>query len=261
MDSVAEAKHKLGADLHKALEHQSLDVYYQPIVRIDDHSLHGFEALVRWPHPSVGLISPNVFVPLAEEIGLAPVLDHFVLETACHQLSTWRQAAPHLGDLEINVNVSSDQFLKRNLAQKVEKVLNQNDLDPRYLNLEIMESVSLHPAAEIDRVFSDLLRVGVGLYLDDFGTGYGSLAYLRQFPATGLKIDRSFIQDIDTNPKGLIVVESLIALAAKLGMRLVAEGIEADAHLTHLQQLGCEFGQGFLFNKPLTAEQVGALIV
>jgi len=253
---------ELEADLRVALDQQALAVYFQPIVRLGDLSLTGFEALVRWPHPERGLLTPDAFIPLAEETGLVVELDRHVLREACRQLSRWHGEFPGLVELgvSVNVNLSSQQFLHEDLAREVERALLQSDLSPKYLNLEITEGLLMHPAAAVDKVVGRLAALGLGLCLDDYGTGYASLSYLRRFPATGLKLDRSFVQDMGESNKSATLVEGVAMMAQKLGLRVVAEGVETEVQLERLRELRCEYGQGYLFARPLTAEEAHTFI-
>ncbi|CAA9324362.1 MAG: diguanylate cyclase/phosphodiesterase (GGDEF & EAL domains) with PAS/PAC sensor(s) [uncultured Chloroflexia bacterium] len=250
---------ELEADLRVALQEQALSLHFQPIVRLDDGHLMGFEALVRWNHPKNGFLTPDAFISLAEETGLIIELDRYVLREACGQLARWRAEFPRT-ELNMNVNLSSQQFMHEGLVQEVEGALLQHGLSPRNLNLEITESLLMHPIASVDVVVEQLLALGVGLCLDDFGTGYSSLGYLRRFPARVLKIDRGFVQDIDVDEKGAHLVEAVVMMAHKLDMRAVAEGVETEVQLARLRELGCEYGQGYLFAKPLTTEQAGLLL-
>lgn len=244
---------ELEADLRVALEQQTLEVYYQPIIALNDLSLIGVEALVRWPHPTLGLLTPDTFIPMAEETGLIIELDRFVLRQACCQLRLWRDEFPET-DLSLNVNLSSRQFLQPALAREVEHILLQHDLSPKYVNLEITESLLMHPVTLVDRVVGQLTGLGIGLCLDDFGTGYASLSYLHRFPASGLKIDRTFVQEVAEDGKSTVLIEGVVMMAKKLGMRVVAEGVETKDQLERLKELGCECAQGYLFARPLTAE-------
>ncbi len=251
---------ELEADLRVALREGALSLHFQPIVRLDDGHLTGFEALARWYHRKHGLLAPDAFIPLAEETGLIIELDRYVLREACGQLARWRAEFPERTELSINVNLSSQQFVHEGLVQEVEGALLQHGLSPRNLNLEITESLLMRPISSVDTVVEQLLALGVGLCLDDFGTGYASLSYLRRFPARILKIDRSFVQDIDLDEKGANLVKAVVMMAQMLGMRGVAEGVETEVQLARLRELGCEYGQGYLFAKPLTTEQAGALL-
>lgn len=249
---------ELEAKLRVALREHTLAVYFQPIVRLGDGTLSGFEALVRWPHPS-RLLSPDAFIPLAEETGLIIELDRYVLREACNQLSSWCAEFPSLAELSVNVNLSSQQFVRKDLTYEVERALRQSDLDAQQLNLELTERLVMRPAALVNEAVAQLKALGVGLCLDDFGTGYASLSYLQRFPATSLKIDRSFVEAMG-DTKGTGLVRGVTTLAREFGMRVVAEGIETPTQLEQLQALGCEYGQGYLFGKPLSAEGTRAFI-
>lgn len=251
---------ELGADLRVALEKGALSVYFQPIVRLENRCLVAFEVLVRWPHPRLGLLTPEAFVSIAEETGLIIELDRYVLRAACSQLARWRADFPKFTELSLNVNLSSQQFMHEGLTKEIERALRRNGLSPHHLNLEITESLLMHPVASVDAVVRQLAALGVGLCLDDFGTGYASLSYLQRFPATGLKVDRSFVQGMARGEASANLVEAIVSMAKKLGMRVVAEGVETEAQLAQLRELGCELGQGYLFATPLTAKQARALI-
>ena len=268
---------ELETDLRVALEQNVLEVYFQPIVRLSDETLTGFEALVRWPHPR-GLLSPDAFVPLAEETGLIIELDRYVLRRACEQLSRWHAASEFSGSqLSVNVNLSSQQFMRSDLRNVVERTLAQTELGAQHLNLEITERLAMRPVALVDKAVAQLEALGVGLCLDDFGTGYASLSYLQRFPADSLKLDRSFVAGIGEGDKdkgdkdsskgsnkdgdkARSLVRGVSLLAREFGMRVVAEGIETDAQLLELRTLGCEYGQGYLFGQPANAEATHALL-
>lgn len=260
MREEAVSRLELEADLRVALAQGTLDTYFQPVVRLDDLRLVGFEALVRWPHPKRGLLTPDHFIPLAEETKLVLELDRQVLQRACRALCEWQRDFPELTPLSVNVNLSSWQFLREALVGEVEWALRQHGLQPEQLNLEITEGVLMHPAALVDATVAQLSGLGVGLCLDDFGTGYASLAYLQRFPAGGLKVDRVFIQGIGEGEKSAVVVEGVATMAQKLGMRVVAEGVETEAQRERALSLGCRYGQGYLFAPPLSAEQTRAFL-
>lgn len=251
MRQGAVQRFELEADLRAALREQALEVYFQPIVRLGTRALTGFEALVRWRRPQ-GFLTPDAFVPLAEETGLIIELDRYVLGAACRQLGVWR-AEFSGADLSVNVNLSSQQFMRSDLVREVERTLQRSGLEASQLNLELTERLVVHPTALADAVVAQLTALGVGLCLDDFGTGYASLSYLQRFPATSLKIDRSFVGEMDTQ-KGISLIRGVATIAREFGMRVVAEGVESEAQLGALQALGCEYGQGYFFGKPLSAE-------
>ena len=250
---------ELEADLRVALEQGALEVFFQPITRLHDLSLSGFEALVRWSHPKYGLLTPTAFIPIAEETGLIVKLDRFVLREACAQLGRWH-AEPGFPELTINVNVSSQQFIDPGLIEEVGRALLKNNLSPRHLNLELTESLLMQPTAPVAAVVEQLAALGVGLCLDDFGTGYASLSYLQRFPAHVLKIDRSFVRDLGKHDKGTSLVGAVSTMAQTLGLHIVAEGVETAVQLEHLKELGCKYAQGYLFAAPLTAAQAGAFL-
>ena len=258
---------ELEADLRVALAQNLLEVYFQPIVRLRDETLSGFEALVRWPHPH-GLLSPEAFVPLAEETGLVIELDRYVLHRACEQLSLWRSEFALGSQLSVNVNLSSQQFMRGDLTREVEGVLEQTNLGAQHLTLEITERLAMRPVSLVDRAVAQLEALGVGLCLDDFGTGYASLSYLQRFPAGSLKLDRSFVAGIgDSDPKSdpkidkaRSLVRGVSLIAREFGIRVVAEGIETEAQLRELRSLGCDYGQGYRFGYPADAEKTHALL-
>jgi EAL domain-containing protein (putative c-di-GMP-specific phosphodiesterase class I) len=218
----------------------------------------GCEALVRWHHPQRGMVSPADFIPLAEETGLIVPLGTWVLQEACRQARVWQDAG--LPALNIAVNLSARQFRKGNLPQLVEEFLRQAGLDPRLLELELTESMVMDDPVGAQRTMHALKELGVGLSLDDFGTGYSSLNYLRRFPVDSLKIDRSFIRDVASDPSGASVVTSVIDIAHNLGLTAVAEGVETREQLVFLAGCGCDMLQGFLFSKPLPAEEFADLL-
>jgi diguanylate cyclase (GGDEF)-like protein/PAS domain S-box-containing protein len=252
MHTLAVAQMRLETQLRGALERGDLQVYYQPIVDLASGQITGFEALVRWIDPERGVVPPSEFVPFAEETGLIVALDQWVLDEACRQACSWRQ---QLGrDISISVNLSGRQFSQPGVVKAVQDVLVETGLPPSLLRLEITEGVVMQNASSSARTLGELKGLGLLLAIDDFGTGYSSLSYLHQFPLDVLKIDRSFVQRIRESGEGGEIVETVLQLARNLGMKVVAEGIEAPEHLRHLRRIGCDFGQGYLFSKPVTAQ-------
>ncbi|HYH92062.1 MAG TPA: EAL domain-containing protein [Candidatus Saccharimonadales bacterium] len=254
----------LEADLRRALERGELRVHYQPIVTLDTLDIVGFEALVRWQHPTRGLVPPLAFIPLAEESGLIVPLGRWVLETACREASRWRRprsgargqpAAP----LFVSVNLSARQFVQADLAADLTAILAETGLAPGALELEITESVVMDQSEAGVRALRELRELGVRLVLDDFGTGYSSLAYLKHLPLDTIKIDRTFVVGID-EPADRSIVDAVIALAHGLGIGVVAEGIETEAQLEGLRELGCDLGQGYLFSRPVPAAEARKLL-
>ena len=249
---------QLEHDLRRAVERREFLVYYQPIVELGSGRLKGFEALVRWQHPERGLIPPNDFIPAAEETLLILPIGHFVLAEACRQSQQWAQRyspAP-----TINVNLSSRQFTSANLAEEIKRLVNEYGCQPALLNLEITESVILEDTDAAQTTLRELHQQGFQLSMDDFGTGYSSLSYLHQFPFDTLKIDRSFIQAMDQDSSRLNIVKAIIALARTLGKTVVAEGVETRQQAEFLAALGCDFGQGYYFSRPVEAATAEALL-
>ena len=254
--TVAEAAHTWpsGQDLHRALDLHQFVLYYQPIIDLSTRKIVGLEALIRWAHPERGLIPPMDFIPLAEENGMILPIGDWGLAEACGQIQKWCSEDPRNGSLRVCVNLSARQFSREGLADHVEALLLQSGISSRQLGLEMTESSlipNIHTAIE---VLSSLRQLGVSLLMDDFGTGYSSLSHLHSFPFDVLKIDRSFIGRMTTGEQPLQIVRTIIELARVLGMDVVAEGIETLEQYRLLRQLGCRFGQGFLFARPMSAE-------
>jgi len=247
-------------DLRGAIERGELRVYYQPIRLITGGQLTGFEALVRWEHPTLGTVSPAMFIPIAEETGLIIELDRWVLRAACRQLKNWQQRFPSIPPLTINVNLSSRQFLEADLVDFVGGVLEEATIQPEHLKLEVTESVLVQHSEAVTVAFHKLKALGVKLYVDDFGTGYSSLSYLQRFPVDTLKIDRSFVHHMATSPESVELVRTIIAMAQALNLNVVAEGIETGSQLAQLEALGCSYGQGYFFAKPLEVSDATALL-
>ena len=250
---------KLESDLRGAAEREELRVYYQPIVSLIDDRLAGFEALVRWQHPQLGLVSPADFVPIAEETGLIIDIDRWVLRQSCVQLSLWNHLFAFRSPPTVNVNLSSKQFLRADLVGSVKQVLAETGVQPVSLKLEVTESTLMAYSDEVNLTVQEL-HVGVKLYLDDFGTGYSSLSYLQRFQLDAVKIDRSFISNVSTSPESTALVRAIIAMAQTLRLEVVAEGVETQAQLEQLKAFGCSYGQGYLFAKPLCELEARALL-
>jgi diguanylate cyclase (GGDEF)-like protein len=231
---------------------------YQPIVNLTTGQLIGFEVLLRWHHPTRGAISPSEFISVAEETELIVPMDNWVLETACQQLHQWRQQCPQAEDLTLSINVSGKQILRSDWISKIEATLQKNHLPPAALRLEITEGVLIETANMVADRFRHLKTLGINLSLDDFGTGYSSLSYLQAFPVDVLKIDRSFVAKLTDNHQS--IVQTIISLAHNLGMTVIAEGVETIKQLQQLANLNCDFCQGFLFARPLTADKVTQVI-
>ncbi|WP_414577706.1 EAL domain-containing protein [Anabaena sp. CCY 9402-a] len=251
----------LESDLRKALERQEFIVYYQPIIDLNNNNLIGVEALVRWQHPTRGFVSPTEFIPVAEETGLIVPLDHWVLQTSCQQLRNWQTQFDSKLALKVSVNLSVQDICKATLVRDVEEILTQVGLDGNCLTLEITESILIENITETIIVLEQLKTLGIQISIDDFGTGYSSLNYLHRLPADTLKIDRSFINQMEEGQRNYQVVKTIITLSNQLGLAVVAEGIETQQQLQRLQQLGCEFGQGYLFSHPLAAHEIETLLI
>lgn len=247
-------------DLRRAIERQEFEVYYQPIVALGSQKIMGFEALVRWHHPEKGLIMPIDFIPIAEETGLILQIGHLVLRQACRQMQQWQDEFQTSQPLSISVNLSGKQFMQPDLVERVCDVLEETGLAPSCLELEITESVMMDNAVNAANILKQLQSLGIRLSIDDFGTGYSSLAYLHSLPIDTLKIDRSFINSIDSDVEKLEIIQTIVKLAWNLGLDVVAEGIETKKQLAQLKALRCESGQGFLFAKPMTSQDVEKLM-
>jgi EAL domain-containing protein (putative c-di-GMP-specific phosphodiesterase class I) len=247
-------------DLRRALEQRQFVLYYQPEVELATRKVVGFEALIRWSHPQRGIIPPMDFIPLAEESGLILPIGDWGLSEACNQIQEWCRQDPRSTTLRVCVNLSARQFSRIGLADHVEALLLQTGVSSRQLGLEMTESSLIPDVKTALQVLGSLRRLGVSLLMDDFGTGYSSLNHLHSFPFDVLKIDRSFVGRITESDQSLQIVRTIIELARVLGMDVVAEGIETVGQYRVLLKLGCRFGQGFLFARPMTAEAVSELL-
>ena len=251
---------KMETDLRRACERDELFVDYQPIVSLENRTLIGFEALVRWRHPEFGLVPPKDFIPVAEETGLILTIGKTVLESACRQARVWQHTFPATPPLFVSVNLSVKQFNQPGLVDNIADLLEKFQLPPRCLKLEITESVFSDNIEAAIGLLTQLRELGVQLSIDDFGTGYSSLSYLQRFPIDTLKIDRSFVMQMMENEENLAIVRTIVALAQNLGMDVVAEGVETEDQLRLLRKLECENGQGYLFSTPLGGRQLDKFI-
>ncbi len=249
----------LESELRRALERDEITLLYQPIVRLEDRSVAGFEALARWDHPKMGRTSPAEFIALAEEIGLIVDLGMFVLERTARQLSSWQRTVRPRDPVFASVNISSRQLLRQDLIHDLRTVIARAGLVRGTLKLELTESLVMDNPEHAAQMLQRIRELGAGLALDDFGTGHSSLAYLQRFPFDTIKIDQSFVR---TNGKGTrpVILRSIVAMAHDLGMEVVAEGAETDSDAIELYQLGCEYAQGYHFGEPMSADEARALL-
>ncbi len=260
MHQRAVARLHLENDLRRAVERQEFEVYYQPLVELAGGRLSGFEALVRWRHPEKGVLLPAKFLPVARETGLSVRIGWWVLGEACRRLAAWRQRFSRAGELAVSVNLDAQQLSSPELLERVESELAASGLTPRCLQLEITEAMIIENPERTRAVLSKLRRRGIRLYIDDFGTGYSSLSQLHRFPVDTLKIDRSFIGRMGAGGGDSEVVRTIALLAHNLKLSVMAEGVETRQQLKRLQELGCEYAQGFLFARPLAPGAVEDLL-
>lgn len=256
MRDRAMALMSMESDLRLALERNQFQVHYQPVIQLESRKVIGFEALARWQHPRHGFISPAEFIPLAEETGLIHRIDRWVLSEACQQLTRWQGEFRHQPPLKLSVNFSSQQFQQPELASRVHHVLWETGFAAEQLNIEITETLMMDNTACVQGNLKALEQLGVGLHLDDFGTGYSSLGYLQRFPAHSIKIDRSFVDRLEGTAESAELVRTLISMAHNLEMGVVAEGVETLGQLEKLREMECEYVQGYLFARPMSAPHV-----
>lgn len=249
----------LESELRRAIEREEITILYQPIVRLNDRSVAGFEALARWDHPKMGRMSPSDFIAIAEEIGLIIDLGLFVLERAARQLGAWQRTVRSRVPIFASVNMSSRQLLRQELIHDLRTVMTRSGLARGTLKLELTESLIMENPEHAAQMLARIRELGAGLALDDFGTGHSSLAYLQRFPFDTIKIDQSFVRASNKGQRP-VILRSIIALAHDLGMEVVAEGAETDSDVAELYQLGCEYAQGFVFGEPMSADHARDLI-
>ncbi|BFM38709.1 EAL domain-containing protein [Synechocystis sp. LKSZ1] len=252
MYEEAQALLMIESDLRQAIRCPSLCLYYQPIIDLNTRTIRGFEALVRWQHPSRGMISPAEFIPIAEDTGLILPLGLWILETACQQMQDWKKVGLVDENMTMGINLSPKQFAQPDLVNRIDSIITKTGLPYRCLKLEITESAILDSVDSSAKIIRELKSRQIQISIDDFGTGYSSLSYLNQFPFNTLKIDRSFVEEVDTNPEKRAIIKTIIELAHTLKMDVVAEGIETNAQKSILRALKCEYGQGYLFSRPLS---------
>ena len=251
---------QLEADLYEAIANQEFELYYQPIVNLTSEKLAGFEALVRWQSPKRGFVAPGAFIPIAEATGAIIPLGKWILKEACEQMYCWQQELNECNALFISVNLSGRQFGQSDLLETIQQTLAQTNLAPQSLKLEITESMVMDNVESAIAMLKNLKLLGIKLSMDDFGTGFSSFSYLHRFPMDTLKIDRSFVSNMSRSVKNREIVSTIVMLAHKLGMDIVAEGIETSAEKAFLKALNCEYGQGYFFSKPITATAAKQLL-
>jgi diguanylate cyclase (GGDEF)-like protein/PAS domain S-box-containing protein len=256
MHTRAEGRLRLEADLRTALGARQFRIHYQPVVQLATRAVVSFEALLRWEHPTQGLISPYRFIEAAEDSGILVSIGHWLLLQTCRQLQEWESSTFSGQTVNVTVNVSARQFADARLANDIQDALRETGVEPSRLQLEMTESVASADPKLTVTVLSHLKHMGIGVILDDFGIGSASLRGLRQFPLDALKIDRSLIREMQTDRSASDLVEMIIAIAHKMGLRVIAERIETVRQFERLRELGCEFGQGFYFSQPLEARAV-----
>jgi diguanylate cyclase (GGDEF)-like protein len=251
---------QLETDLRFAIEKDEFEVYYQPIVGLETSQLVGFEALVRWNHPQRGLVPPNEFIPISESTGLIIPMTVKILNSACRQVVKWKAGLPKGAPLSVAVNLSGKHFAHPDLVEQINLVIKETGIDPSSLKLELTESAVMENAETAILMLKQIKQTGVQISIDDFGTGYSSLSYLHRFPIDLLKVDRSFVSAMEENTENGEIVRTVIALAKALNLKVVAEGIESVHQFHQLRVLGCQYGQGYLFSKPLQVADIERLL-
>lgn len=259
MNANAARRLDMEIELRHALVRDEFELLFMPQVTIDRRTIVGVEALVRWRNQKLGEVPPADFIPLAEDSGLIVPIGEWVLRAACAQCKAWERAG--LAPFTVSVNIAAPQFRRSNLLQLVSNALTEHQLDPRWLGLEITESSIMRYAEQTVQTLTELRELGVAIAIDDFGTGYSSLSYLKRFPVNTIKIDRSFVRDIGSDPNDAAIVSAVVAMSKQLGVKTVAEGVETGAQLAFLARLACDEYQGFLFSHPVSAAEVQALIL
>ncbi|MEA2395263.1 MAG: hypothetical protein QOJ82_3154, partial [Solirubrobacteraceae bacterium] len=256
----ATARLRTENQLAHAIEYDQLRLAYQPIVTMDSGETVGVEALVRWQHPERGVVAPLDFIPIAEDTGLIVPIGEWVLTQAWLQAAEWCRSRPDAPPLWMSVNLSARQIAHPDLAEMVAAVLRQTDIDPGQLRLELTESSLMDDPDAALATMNALTELGVKLVLDDFGTGYSSLAYVQRFPISVLKVDRSFVANLGGESSDGAIVAAVVNMAHGLGVEVVAEGVETESQATALQALGCEYAQGYLYGRPMPAEELRPLL-
>ncbi|NET09262.1 MAG: EAL domain-containing protein [Symploca sp. SIO2B6] len=260
MHNRAISRLQLESELRQGIKRQEFCLNYQPIISLETGQITGFEALVRWQHPTQGFVSPGKFIPVAEETGLIIPMGRWILAEACRQMKAWHQQFPQYSKLIIGVNLSSRQFTHPNLIEEIEQILDETQFDYHSLKLEITESMAMSDVESAIDMLLRLKKMNLTLSIDDFGTGYSSLSYLHRFPTDILKVDRSFVSRMENGEEDAEIVKTIITLGHNLGMAVVAEGVETASQLSMLRELQCEYGQGYFFAKPMSAKDAAELL-
>ncbi len=251
---------QLETDLRLAIERDELCMFYQPIIDLETMRLFGFESLIRWNHPTRGLVPPNDFIPLSEDTGLIVPMTLWILRTSCAQMVEWQRQSPANKKLVVSVNLSGKHFAQKDMVEQIKTILVETEMDPACLKLELTESAVMTNAESVIEMMRQIRDLGIQLSIDDFGTGYSSLSYLHRFPINTLKVDRSFVNTMEDGSENGEIVRTVIALAKTLRLNVVAEGIETIHQLHQLRILGCEYGQGYLFSRPVPVDEAERLI-
>ncbi len=256
----AQAKIELERDLIQAIEQDEFEMFYQPIVDLTAGGITGFESLIRWKHPERGYVPPSEFIPFAEESALILSLGFIAIEKTCGQLKEWSDTCADAGPLTVSINLSTVQFIHPELAEQIDDIVRRSGVPHENIRFEITESALMADMESANMMLLKLKSMDFRLYMDDFGTGYSSLSYLRHFPMDVIKIDQSFIRWMGVDDESHVITKTIIDLGHNLGKLVVAEGVETEEHLTMLREMGCDYGQGYLFSPPLCAADTRALL-
>lgn len=251
---------RLETALHRALERDELRLHYQPIVSLDTWRISGFEALIRWQHPELGLLYPKDFLFATETTGLIVPISQWVLREAARQIARWRVQFSHLPSLTVSANFTSRYFARQELVQEISAALSENNLEASALAVEITESQIMKDPESVSKVLVEMGKLGIQVHIDDFGTGYSSLSYLTRFPVHTLKIDQSFLAGLADDARNLSVINAIVSLGRNLGLSVIAEGVETEAHLNTLREVNCQLAQGFYFARPMDVESIAGFL-
>ena len=257
LENQAKEKLLLETELRKAIDASEFEMYYQPQIDISSNQLIGAEALIRWNHPQKGLIAPDKFIPLAEEIGLMVRLGEWIIENVCLQLNTWKTQG--FKPIKVAINLSAQQFVDKDLVSIISREIKKHDLAPELIQVEITESMMLQDIEQVIKILTDLKSAGISIAIDDFGTGYSSLEYLKRLPIDKLKIDKSFIDHVLHDPDDASIVQAVIALGHNMNMQIIAEGVENELQANFLQDKNCDFAQGYFYSKAVPAQKMGLM--